>query len=106
MWVRLVSAKYAEQADGEVGRIELLADGTLEFQGGAASFLEGHYVVEPGNPTPEGLTPADGEGYLVALPFNLAGTYFWAEGDEEWREAAALRGWLSPEWRPPAAAPR
>ena len=44
----------------------------------ARAFLEHIPVVEPGNPS-RPLTFEDGLDYLLALPYNLAGMYAWAE---------------------------
>lgn len=59
--------------------------GTVELHDGVAApderarrFIDDYVVVEPGNPSRR-LRFENGLDYLLALPYNLAGTYCWAE---------------------------
>lgn len=70
---------------GVTREAERKVTGTVELQGDIAvpnerarPFLEHFVAVEPGNPSRR-LTFDDGIEYLLALPYNLAGTYSWAE---------------------------
>ena len=68
-----------ESSSGErevLGRVEL-RDGKVTADDAARRVLDGHAVVEPN--TGRRLTADDGPAYLAALPYNLAGTYLWAE---------------------------
>lgn len=62
----------------EVSGIVELRDGVAAPDERARRFLDDHVVVEPGNPSCR-LRFEDGLDYLLALPYNLAGTYCWAE---------------------------
>lgn len=65
--------------EGLVGEITLSAAGrAVGLNGAAQSTIEDTKIFEPGDP-PTLLTPEDGERYLRAMPFALAGSYFWAE---------------------------
>lgn len=68
-------------SDGETPTVRgsvRLRDGRVEADAPAAEFLSTYNVVSP---TGDGsiLTPSDGVRYLLALPFVLSGSRFWAE---------------------------
>ena len=65
------------------GSVVIEADPTM------AEFLRRYGCVRPGRPDLPLLSIADGEPWLRALPFNLRGTYLWAEASRSTRTLAS-----------------
>lgn len=76
--LRVLIRGLTRDAEPTVTGLVELRDGRAVPDGRARTFLESFTVVEPGNSS-RSLTFDDGIEYLLALPYNLAGTYAWAE---------------------------